>query len=206
MIIEQLVVGELGANCYIVGCQETGEAVIIDPGGNGEKIHQQIKELDMTPSMIINTHGHVDHIGANSYLKEHTDAELGIHPKDAPMLTDPKLNLSMFTGKEIISPSADIHLNDGDSIKVGNLKGEIINTPGHTPGGICIKIDNNLFSGDTLFTEGIGRCDLPGGNQDELLKSIREQLFTLSDDLVVYPGHGGSTTIAHEKRKNPFLK
>ncbi len=205
MIIEKMVVGDLGANCFIIACDRTKEAMVIDPGGEGRKISDKISSLQIKPKYIINTHGHVDHIGGNDYLKQLTDAVLAIHPDDANMLTDPDQNLSSFTGSQIRSPEADEFLREGKEVKLGDLTAEIIATPGHTQGGICIQINENLFSGDTLFLEGIGRCDLPGGDYEQLIQSIQKKLMVKSEDITVYPGHGPATTIGHEKNNNPFL-
>lgn len=200
-ILRRLPVGPVAANCYILGCANTKEAVVIDPGAEDGLIKQEISALDLTAICIINTHGHGDHIGANSKM----GLPVFIHAADAKCLTNPLKNMSGILGIPINSPPASRLLEDGDKIDVGDLIFEVIHTPGHTPGSISLRCDGIVFTGDTLFAEGVGRTDLPGGSETEIIKSIRERLFILPDETKVYPGHGPATTIGHEKGHNPFI-
>ncbi len=203
--IESIIVGPLQSNCFILMCPETREAVIIDPGDEADKIINTIQTLNAEPVSIINTHGHGDHIGANGKIKERYDIPLAIHEGDAPMLTDPNANFSAFLGVPIISPKADRLLNDGDELDWANRKIKVLHTPGHSPGGISLFVENHLFSGDALFKMTIGRTDIPGASHEVLLKGIREKILTLDDETLIYPGHGPMTTVGEERRNNPFL-
>lgn len=202
MIFKKFVVGPLETNCYLFGDEDSKEVVLIDPGGNPAAIKKFIDKNRLKLKYIINTHGHGDHIGANSYFSE---TAVLIHKSDAEFLNNPGLNLSSSFGFHISMPKADRLLNDGDKIKVGKLELEVLHTPGHTPGGICLKYDNCVFSGDTLFFEGVGRTDLPDASSQAILNSIKTKLMTLPDDCKVYPGHGPETTIGHERKHNPFI-
>ncbi|MBO8137373.1 MAG: MBL fold metallo-hydrolase [Desulfotomaculum sp.] len=206
MIIEVLPVGQLDANCYILACEETREAAIIDPGGDAGDILDLVKRLDVKPKYIICTHGHVDHIAAVGQVKESTSAQVLIHKDDADMLTNPEKNLSVFVGQNVSLEPADKLLSEGDVIKLGNLELEVISVPGHTRGGICIKVKDVVFTGDTLFAGSIGRSDFPGGNHSELVRGIKEKLLTLPGQTRVYPGHGPDTLIEQEERHNPFIQ
>ena len=205
MKLNQLTVGQLGVNCYIVSCEDTKESLVIDPGDNVEIILEKIEQENLQVKYIVNTHGHADHIGANTILKNKTKALIAIHSDDAPMLSNPKLNLSIYIGASIISDAADIILNDGDIMTIGNVNLSVLHTPGHTKGGICLLTEGALFSGDTLFAESIGRCDFPDGSMNDLIHSIQSQLMNLPDDVKVYPGHGPVTTIGWERTHNPYL-
>jgi hydroxyacylglutathione hydrolase len=205
VIIKTLQVGMIGTNCYIVACSETKEAAVIDPGDEAQRIIKTVKENGLSVSVIINTHGHWDHVGGNNELFQLTGAPVLIHEKDASFLTEEKLNLGTFMGKKGPSHMADRLLKEGDQVKVGNLSFSILHTPGHTPGGISIVGKNVVFVGDTLFAGSIGRTDLPGGGFDILIRSIKDKLFSLDDSYIVYPGHGPSTTIGWERKNNPFL-
>ena len=198
MRIATLVAGIMGANCYILSAFD-GEAAIIDPGGDGPEICRFIDDNRLRISAIINTHGHVDHIGANGFVQDRTGAPIMIHASDAKMLLSPELNLSAFTGEECVSPPAERLLKDGDVIPVGKENLLVAHTPGHTRGGISIIAGNWIISGDTLFFGSIGRTDFPGGSHKEIINSIRTKLFTYPDDYIVYPGHGEPTTIGEEK-------
>ncbi|TFB09068.1 MBL fold metallo-hydrolase [Candidatus Atribacteria bacterium MT.SAG.1] len=207
MFLKRLVVGALETNCYLIGCKKTKRAAVIDPGGE-EKVDLILDILEKNNfklEYIINTHGHTDHIAGNNSLKTKTEALLLIHRLDADMLSDANKNFSSFMGKEICSPPADKLLEEGDEISLGKLKLIIIHTPGHTPGGICLVLNSIVFTGDTLFAGGIGRTDLPGGSYQDLQKSIKEKLLALSDDKIIYPGHGPDSTIGEERRKNPYI-
>ena len=207
MKINRLIVGPIQANCYVVYEEKTKEALVIDPGAEGTRIYQEIEDLGLKVKYIVNTHGHLDHIGGNEVLKKATGAQLCIHQADSAMLTNPKNNFSFFSGKgEVRSPEADEFVQDGDILEVGELQFQILHTPGHSLGGICIVGEGVCFSGDTLFTESVGRTDLPGGSTEELLTSIREKLLGLAEETIVYPGHGPQTTIGHEKKANPYLQ
>lgn len=200
-ILETIVVGPMEVNCYILGCANTLEAVIIDPGAEDDRIKESISKDSLSAKYIINTHGHADHIGANGKF----GLPVMIHRSDVPFLSSPAKNLSAILGMAILSPSPTRVLEDGDKLYVGDLLLEIIHTPGHTPGSISVKCEDLVFTGDALFNEGIGRTDFPYGSGDDLLKSIREKLLVLPDSTKIYPGHGADTTIGHEKNHNPFL-
>jgi len=212
VIIRKLAVGPIQANCFILGCEETRKAAVVDPGDEADRILTLLAEDQLTVTTIINTHGHFDHVGANKRLKEVTGAELHIHSVDAPMLDQLSAMAGAWGMKAENSPPANRLLEDGDSISFGNHTLKVLHTPGHTPGGICLyceyKQDGEekkaVFAGDTLFAGSIGRTDFPGGNYDTLINAIRTQLFTLDDDVTVYPGHMNNTTIGVEKRTNPF--
>ena len=206
MIIKNLEVGPIMANCYILGCENTKEAVVIDPGDDGDQILMALAKSELKVKYLINTHGHFDHVGANKSMKEATHAEIGIHPDDAPMLMELSKSASMFGLSAENSPPPDILLNHGDHLSFGDITLEVIHTPGHSMGGICLYTKGYLFAGDTLFKSSIGRTDLPGGNYDTLIASIRTKLFGLPDDTIVYTGHGPETSIGDEKRMNPFLR
>jgi hydroxyacylglutathione hydrolase len=206
MILERFEVGPFLVNCYLVGCEDTHEAMIIDPGDMGDHILARANELKLQVAHIVNTHGHADHIKDNGLVKECTDAPIWIHSLDAPMLPVPNHNLSAFFGFSISSPPADKFLEDGQEFKLGSLSFKIIHTPGHSEGGVCLLNDKTMFVGDTLFRDSIGRTDLPGGDFDELARSIRERIYTLDDDVMIYPGHGPPTTVGFEKHNNPFVR
>ena len=207
MFFKKLIVGVLETNCYLIGCKKTKKALVIDPGGE-EKIDLILDILEKNNfnlEYIVNTHGHIDHIAGNSLLKAKTEALLLIHRLDANMLVDANNNFSSFMGKEMCSPPEDKLLAEGDEVSLGTLNLRVIHTPGHTPGGISLVLNNIVFTGDTLFAGGIGRTDLPGGSYQDLQKSIKEKLLVLSDDKKIYPGHGPYSTIGEEKRRNPYI-
>jgi len=199
--IQRLEVGPMGANCYIVADKTTKNAFLIDPGGEPDRIKDALKKNGLNLKFIINTHGHGDHILGNGYF----DVPVYAHRLEKDFLTDPNKNLSGMFGFFFKSPKASKLLDDEEKIFLDNLKLQIIHTPGHTPGGISIKLDEVVFTGDTLFAGGIGRTDLPEGSEEALLRSIREKLFSLGDEVVIYPGHGPESTIGEERRSNPFL-
>lgn len=202
----QFQLGNLGTNCYLVYCEQTLEAAVIDPGGNPEEVLSLISQEGLTLRYIINTHGHADHIAGNDKLRQATRAQIVIHANDAAMLTNAQHNLSMYIGGKIEFEPADWIVKDGDIIRFGNLELEVRHTPGHTPGGISLLIGDLLFSGDTLFYESIGRTDFPGGSYSILINSIQEKLMTLPDNTRVLPGHGPATSIGWERKMNPFIQ
>ncbi len=206
MITECIPVGPMGANCYVIGCEETKESAVVDPGGEVNKILAYLKDKGLNLKYIIDTHGHIDHIAGNDKLREATGAKLLIHELDAPMLSDTRQNLSAFMGFEVSFKPADQLLSDGDTVEVGKVKLEVIHTPGHTRGGICLITAGAVFTGDTLFHGSIGRTDFPGGDFATIINSIKQKLMSLPDDTAVYPGHMGLSTIAYERKHNPFLR
>ncbi|MBW1899865.1 MAG: MBL fold metallo-hydrolase [Deltaproteobacteria bacterium] len=206
MIIKELAVGPIMANCFIVGCDDTREAVVIDPGDESDRILLSLAESKLTAKYIINTHGHFDHVGANRKMKEATGAELIIHPLDAPMLEHLTSAASSFGLSAESSPDADKEIIDGDIISFGKIELKVIHTPGHSPGGISLYNKGHVFVGDTLFAGSIGRTDFPGGDYNTLISSVQKRLFPLGDDTRVYCGHGPQTTIGQEKKFNPFVK
>ena len=206
MILETIVVTDFATNCYILGCRSTRKGAVIDPGGNATQILDALRGMDLEIVYVINTHGHIDHIGANGQVLEATGAKLVAHALDAPMLANPSLNLGAYLGRNHVGPPADQLVGDGDVLRVGSISLEVIYTPGHTPGGIALYSadDGLVFSGDSLFRGSIGRTDFPGGDQGQLLASIRTRLYALPETTVVCSGHGPETTIGEEKRSNPW--
>ncbi|MEI7884562.1 MAG: MBL fold metallo-hydrolase [Clostridia bacterium] len=197
--------GEIMANCYILGCETTGEAIIIDPGFGSEEIERFIAEEELKPICLLNTHGHVDHMVANEYYKDKYKIPLTIHQGDEDFLTDPAKNLSIHFGEGVVSPPADHFLQDGDEMKIGTIKLRVLHTPGHTPGCVCLVGDTFVLTGDTLFPGSVGRTDFPASSNEAMQNSLRK-LLQLEDSLIVYPGHGNATTIGRERVHNPFLK
>lgn len=205
MIVNVLVVGPIGANCIILGCEKTRKAVVVDPGDEGDRILSALTRDKLTLEYIINTHGHFDHVGANRRLKEATGAQILIHDKDAPMLGYLKEMAMSFGMRMDNSPPADRLLKDGDVITFGEQSLKVLHTPGHSPGGIALVAEDFVIAGDTLFQGSIGRTDLPGGDYNTLINSIKTKLLPLGDTMKVYTGHGPATLIGSEKRFNPFL-
>lgn len=208
MILDVLQVGPLMVNCYIVGCQESREGVVIDAGGDAEKILARVGELGLTVRYLLNTHGHFDHVGGNRAVLSATGAEYLIHKWDVYFLSRAAESGRDFGVESEDSPEPDRFLEDGMVLEFGGHGLEVIHTPGHSPGGCCLWSagEQVVFTGDTLFNGSIGRYDLPGGNPSMLAQSIRERLYALPDDTRVYPGHGTWTTIGHERLHNPHVR
>jgi glyoxylase-like metal-dependent hydrolase (beta-lactamase superfamily II) len=192
------------ANCFIIGCEKTREAVVIDPGDEADRILVTLAQDKLTVKHIINTHGHFDHVGANRRMKTATGADLLIHALDAPLLDHLVASASAFGLACEASPPPDRMLSEGDQIAFGELSLKVIHTPGHTPGGVSLFSSGCVFVGDTLFAGSIGRTDFPGGDFDTLIASIQQKLFPLGDDVRVFTGHGPETSIGQERRYNPF--
>ena len=206
MIFATLPTGPLEVNCYIVGCEKTRQAAVIDPGGNVEDILQLVKQNELEVVMIINTHGHFDHVGGNRQLQEVTKAELLLHSDDLPVLASVAQHAANFGLQTDPSPAPSRELSGGEALQLGELTLQVIHTPGHSPGGICLYVEDILVVGDSLFAGSIGRTDLPGGNHQLLIAGIKEKLLSLPEETKVFPGHGPMTTIGEEKAHNPFLR
>ncbi len=208
MIIKGLTVGLLQENCYIFGCSRTRRAVIIDPGDNARAILRVVDQQALKIERIINTHAHFDHVMAVAAIKAATDAPFYLHELDLPVLRELPERVRLWLDMEVDPlDDPDGYLNHGDRIAVGDEELEVRFTPGHAPGHV-VFVDHagrQVFGGDTLFRDSIGRYDLPGADGPTLFASIRAQLFTLPDDYTVYPGHGPATTIGYERAHNPFV-
>lgn len=200
-------VGALEVNCYLVWDKATGEGVVIDPGADADEIIATVRENKVKVALVVNTHGHFDHVGADAAVKAALGAPVAIHQEDAPLMADAHEHGVFFGVPTPKQPSPDIVLKDGDTLEAGPLKLRVIHTPGHTRGGVCLYMatGKTLFTGDTLFAGSIGRTDFEGGSMDTLLESISGKLLVLDDEVLVLPGHGPSSTIGDERRENPFL-
>jgi hydroxyacylglutathione hydrolase len=209
MFFKQMQVGQLAVMAYVIGDEETGEALVIDPAADTSEICTLAEKNRLKIKTIVNTHGHVDHISGNLDMKKRTDGNIVIHEADADLLTStPAAYLRMFGAKP--SPPADMTVREGDVITVGSLSLKVIHTPGHSPGSMSLYMDGMVFTGDTLFVGAVGRTDLPGGSWPVMFRSIMEKLATLPEDTKVFPGHNygvsPTSTIGYEKRHNPFLR
>lgn len=204
MIVKRIPAGVYAANCYILMDEITKECAVIDPGGDEEELIGYIKALDAKVKFILLTHGHVDHTGAVGHLKEVFNVEAHIHRYDGEFIQNEEFMFGplKFKGQDV---KLNMDVEDGKIFSLGNLSIECIETPGHTPGGVCYRTQDKLFTGDTLFLRSIGRTDLRGGDFDALMKSIKDKLLILNDNITVFPGHGPQTSIKYEKEHNPFI-
>lgn len=209
MKVEQQMVGMMGVCCYILSCEQTSKAAIVDPGGDEQRLLELVQASNLEVEYIIATHGHPDHVCGNRRLKEATGAAIVMHEADDDFFSrDQVKNYFSMLGLEA-TPPTDIRVKDGDQISFGEVSLEVIHTPGHTPGGMCLYNKPDLITGDTLFVGGIGRTDFPGGSHHELISSIQQKLLKLPPETIVWPGHGygGSrSTIGEEHRSNPYLR
>jgi glyoxylase-like metal-dependent hydrolase (beta-lactamase superfamily II) len=206
LIIRTLPVGPIQTNCYLVGCSKTLDGAVIDPGWDAPTILAEAETAGLTIKYVLNTHAHWDHISANADVIAATGAKLGIHPEDLPLLrAQGGADLWHIPVKP--SPAPDVELTEGQIIEVGQLRFRVLFTPGHTPGHVSFyEADAGaVFDGDVLFKQGIGRTDLPGGDHNALMRSIRDVLLALPAETVVYSGHGPATTIGEERWANPWL-
>lgn len=205
MILESVCVGEYQVNCYVLASGKGRRAIIIDPGDDEHKIRQLLNTYDLTPGFIVNTHGHIDHIGCNDAFK----VPVYVSARDLPLLRSSELNLADFLSRPYRAASEIIPLEDGETLELDGVQLEVINMPGHTPGGIALRLkkpdEKKVFTGDSLFRMAIGRTDFSGSDERALRESINLRLFTLPDETVIYPGHGASSTIGYEKKNNPFF-
>ncbi|MBN2432153.1 MAG: MBL fold metallo-hydrolase [Acidobacteria bacterium] len=202
----RLVIGPLEVNCYVLCCRETGVAAVIDPGAEAGRIIGEIEARGWRPAMIINTHGHIDHVAGNSDIADHFRIPVLLHALDEPLLKSEDIFGLAPVLNARPSPPPERLLRDGDTVMVGQVEIQVLHTPGHTPGGCCLLADVACFAGDTVFRGSVGRTDLPGGDYDTLLESIREKILPLPDDVELFPGHGPSTTVGREKEQNPFFR
>jgi len=210
MEIDRLVLGSYQTNCYILREDESAEdCLVVDTGIEAGGLIDFLDERKLNPVAVVLTHGHADHITGVEMLRgKFPDIKVFIHKLDAEMLTGALSNLSLMAGMKFSTDPADFTLEDGGVVEQAGVKLKVLHAPGHTPGGICLYSEDEgvVFSGDTLFCDGVGRTDFPGGSMTRLLKSIREKLLVLPEETVVYPGHGPVTTVAQEKANNPYLQ
>jgi glyoxylase-like metal-dependent hydrolase (beta-lactamase superfamily II) len=208
--IERITVGALEANCYLVICSETRDALLVDPGAEPDVILAAVCKSGAHVKMVLHTHGHFDHISATEAvlagLPESTP--LAAHPADAYLYEPENRGMGATFGYPLPKMPAmpDVALADGQTLEIGTLHLEVVHTPGHTPGSICLVVGDDCLSGDTLFRRGIGRTDLLGGDEEAIYESIATRLYPLPAELRVYPGHGEATTIGEERRLNPFVR
>ncbi|MFQ6134067.1 MAG: MBL fold metallo-hydrolase [Armatimonadota bacterium] len=205
MLLQRLEVPPLAVNCYLIGCRATGEGAVIDPGGDADGILKAAASHQLTISAILQTHGHLDHMTATRALSQATGAPVYAHQGDHEALLRPDPTFAAMLGLSVQPPERLESLGDGDVLTVGRLSLEVMATPGHSPGSVCYLVGGDLFTGDTLFAGGVGRTDLPGGDHDQLIRSLRDRLLPLPDDLAVHPGHGPTTNLGDQKRNNPWL-
>jgi hydroxyacylglutathione hydrolase len=205
MKIETLVVSPFEVNCYLIGDENTGEAIVIDPGDSADFIVETAKGLRWEIRLILSTHGHIDHVGAVEELKQLTGAPYRLHRADLPLLENLPGQAALFGIQMGHAPEVESYLEDGEIIRGAGAEFRVLHTPGHSPGSVSFYTEGIVFCGDLLFAGSIGRTDLAGGDYSTLIRSIRTRLYPLGDDTVVYTGHGPETTIGQEKRNNPFL-
>lgn len=203
MIIKSFILPPIENNNYLIIDEESKEAALVDCSYLDENILIELKKQDATLKYVLLTHGHFDHIGGLNELPE--GVKVLMHSADDEWVKEVNTYLPMIGMPSMDIPTIDEYIKDGDVIKLGKLEIKVIHTPGHTQGGVCFLVENNLFSGDTIFRESVGRCDLPGGNFNQIVESIEQRIFTLPEDTIIYPGHGKTTTVAWEKEHNTYM-
>jgi glyoxylase-like metal-dependent hydrolase (beta-lactamase superfamily II) len=203
--VETIVNGPFQENCFIAYDDTSMKGVFIDPGAEPERLMKTASRLGVEIVGILNTHGHIDHAGGVAIIKDTLKVPFAMHPDDDFLLKILPDQAAMFGVEEVEVPTIDIPLKNGDTFPVGSLEAKVLHTPGHTPGGLCFLFGDIVFVGDTLFAGSVGRTDLPGGSTQALLDSIQTRLMCLDDNVRAYSGHGPSTTIGVERRRNPFL-
>ena len=206
MLLQSFVTGPLETNAYLVADRDSGDALVIDPGGDPGEILAFLAQERLTCRLIVNTHGHFDHISGNRALKSATGAALLVHAADVPLLSEAVTHARFFMMRAENSPPPDALLEDGADLRVGAVLLRVVHTPGHSPGGVTLVAPGVAFCGDLVFHGSVGRTDLPGGSERQLVDSIRRHIMTLPDDTVLYPGHGPDTTVGLEKRQNQFFQ
>lgn len=209
LLVETFPVGSFQCNCSILGCPDTKEAVVIDPGGDHERVLEVVRHYDLTVRWIIHTHAHLDHIYETRDVKEAAGGTIALHKDDTFLYDGFAMQAAMFGWRVRPVLPVEHWLSDGESLPFGKRAAEVIHTPGHTPGSCCFRVDSAegplLLAGDTLFSRSIGRTDLPGGDFPTIEKSIQQKIYTLDPDTRVIPGHGPRTTVGDEARHNPFV-
>lgn len=208
MLVKQLTVGMMGVCCYIVSCEKTKKAAIIDPGGDEDRILDYCIQNQLQVEYIINTHGHPDHVCGNARIQEATGARIVMHSADAAYFSDPRIKDYFSSLGLPESPPIALTVEDGDTIAIGSEQLQVIHTPGHTPGGISLYCAPHCFTGDTLFVGAVGRTDFPGGSMEQMTTAIQKRLLTLPPETIVWPGHGYGglqSTIGREAKTNPYF-
>lgn len=203
--LERYTLGPFAQNCYLLVGVSRRKAAIVDPGFDSEILLDTLRERGLELEWIVNTHGHLDHVAGNRWFKEQTAARLALHGEDVALLAHAREQARMFGLEAENSPPPDVELEEGVPFEFDGTALQVIHTPGHSPGGICLRWDGSMLVGDTLFQGSIGRTDLPGGSHPTLVASIRDKLFRLPGETVCYPGHGPETTLAEERLTNPFV-
>lgn len=206
--IVKVTVGPLAVNCYIVYDKESRDAAVIDPGDDAEQIVAAVNAGEFKVQYVVNTHGHFDHVGADGEIVREFGAKLAIHAADAPMLQNAAAYSSAFGVQAKDQPEPDITLEHGKTIEFGNVALEVLGSPGHTPGGVLLSINDGkaVITGDSIFAGSIGRTDLPGGSYEELMTSLRDRILPMDDNVRLFPGHGPETTVREEKESNSFIR
>lgn len=202
--VKKIISGRMEVNCYIVYDANTKKCIIVDPGEDGDLVINEVKKEDLIPEMLVNTHGHYDHILSNEKIRSEFDIPLAAHKDEIQMLADPQRNASALFGYPVSVKTPEIVLEDDQKVDLSFTSFKVIHTPGHTKGGICLLFDDFIITGDTLFAGTIGRTDFPGGDYEEMKRSL-QRIKVLNPNTIIYPGHGSITTIANELRHNPFL-
>lgn len=206
LLRETFPAGPFECNCTVLACGDTKDAVVIDPGGEVDRIAEIVAQYDLTVRAIIHTHAHLDHIYCTRDVKEAHGGSICLHQGDAFLYDGIAMQAAMFGWKVRETTAVERWIDHGDVIEMGNKRLSVIHTPGHTPGSVCFSVEGLLFAGDTLFRRSIGRTDLPGGDGKQLLRSIKERLYTRDPDTLVIPGHGPTTKIGDEAKANPFVR
>lgn len=205
MIIKAITAGPFQVNNYLIICEDTKEAALIDAGGDFKKTEKLIKDNNVSLKYLFNTHGHLDHVAGDFEIREKLGTKVFLHKEDQFMVDSFQQFLGLYGFPHYETPIIDDYFENNQEIKVGNLNFKVLHTPGHSPGSVSLLVNDSLFAGDTIFARSVGRTDLPGGSYEVLKSSIEDVIFSLNPDITIYPGHGETTTVGEEKLHNPFF-